>query len=138
MKARVSLITLAVADLQRSVRFYEGVLKLPRIPMPPEANIAFFDLGTTWLSLYPRAEFAKEVDVPEPEIANGGRCGVTLAHNLSSIEAVDTLFDELRAANVPITKGPHKTFWGGYSGYFADPDDFPWEVAWNPDFPHPN
>ena len=138
MHPRVSLITLAVADLQHSVQFYEQVLKLPRIPLPPEANVAFFELGTLWLSLYPRADFAREMNIPEDEIARGPRCGVTLAHNLSSIEAVDALFDELRRAGVAITQPPHSTFWGGYSGYFADPNGFPWEVAWNPGFPHSN
>ncbi len=136
MEPRISLVTLAVARLDRAAHFYENVLKLPRIAMPEEANVAFFEMGQTWLSLFPREDYAKEVGVPENEIASGGRCGVTLAHNLGSIEAVDALFAELQAAGTCITRPPHKTFWGGYSGYFQDPDNYLWELAWNPDFPH--
>ncbi len=136
MEPRISLITLAVAELERAAHFYGAVLKLPRVPMPAEAKVAFFEMGHTWLSLFPRSDFAREVGIAEEEIASGGRCGVTLAHNLGSIEALDALFAELKASNAKITRPPHKTFWGGYSAYFKDPDDFLWELAWNPQFPH--
>lgn len=133
MQPRLSLVTLGVADLERATRFYAEVLKLPRVPMPDGAGVSFFELGTTWLSLFPRAELAADAGVS----ADGcGFPGFTLAHNLNSIEAVDALFAELRAANVKVVKEPQLAFWGGYCGYFADSEGFLWEVAWNPHFPH--
>jgi catechol 2,3-dioxygenase-like lactoylglutathione lyase family enzyme len=133
MEPRVSFITLGVADLDRATRFYADVLKLPRIPMPDDAGVSFFEMGKTWLSLFPREELAKDAGVPN---AGSGFAGFSLAHNLGSIEAVDALFVELRAASVKIVKEPHRAPWGGYSGYFADSEGFLWEVAWNPHFPH--
>lgn len=133
MEPRLSLITLGVADLERATRFYTDVLRLPRIPMPEGAGVSFFDLGKTWLSLFPRAELAKDAGVSSE---GSGFAGFTLAHNLGSIEAVDALFAELRAAGVKIVKEPQRAFWGGYCGYFADSEGFLWEVAWNPHFPH--
>ncbi|TDU28746.1 hypothetical protein DFR24_3121 [Panacagrimonas perspica] len=133
MEPRISFITLGVADLDRATRFYADVLKLPRIPMPDDAGVSFFEMGKTWLSLFPREELAKDAGLAND---GGGFAGFTLAHNLGSIEAVDALFAELRAANVKIVKPPHRAPWGGYSGYFADSEGFLWEVAWNPHFPH--
>jgi uncharacterized protein len=133
MEPRISFIMLGVGDLERATRFYADVLKLPRIPMPDGAGVSFFEMGQTWLSLFPRAELAKDAGVPD---AGSGFSGFTLAHNLGSIEAVDALFAEMRAASVKIIKEPHRAFWGGYSGYFADSEGFLWEVAWNPQFPH--
>lgn len=133
MEPRISLITLGVADLERATHFYAEVLKLPRVPMPEGAGVAFFEMGRTWLSLFPREELAKDAGVSSE---GSGFAGFTLAHNLGSIEAVDALFAGLRTAGVKIVKEPHRAFWGGYSGYFADSEGFLWEVAWNPQFPH--
>ena len=133
MDPRISFVTLGVADLERATRFYADVLRLPRVPMPDGAGVSFFEMGRTWLSLFPRADLAKDAGVPGE---GSGFAGITLAHNLGSIEAVDALFAELEAAGVRIVKPPHRTGWGGYSGYFADSEGFLWEVAWNPQFPH--
>lgn len=133
MEPRISLITLGVTDLERATRFYADVLKLPRVALPDDAGVSFFEMGTTWLSLFPRAELAKDAGMSD---TGSGFAGFTLAHNLGSIEAVDALFAQLRAANVNIVKQPHHASWGGYSGYFADSEGFLWEVAWNPQFPH--
>lgn len=133
MEPRISLITLGVTDLERATRFYADVLKLPRVPLTDDAGVSFFEMGTTWLSLFPRAELAKDAGMSD---TGSGFAGFTLAHNLGSIEAVDALFAELRAANVNIIKQPQRAPWGGYSGYFADSEGFLWEVAWNPQFPH--
>lgn len=133
MEPRISFITLGVADLERATRFYADVLKLPPVPMPEGAGVAFFEMGRTWLSLFPRTELAKDAGIPGE---GSGFAGFTLAHNLRSIEEVDALFAELATAGVRIVKPPHRAFWGGYSGYFADPDGFLWELAWNPQFPH--
>ena len=133
MEPRISFVTLGVADLDRATRFYADVLKLPRIPMPDGAGVSFFEMGKTWLSLFPREDLAKDASV---SAQGSGFAGFTLAHNLGSIEAVDALFAELRAAGVTIVKAPQRASWGGYCGYFSDSEGFLWEVAWNPHFPH--
>jgi len=131
MQPRLSLVTLGVADLARATRFYEGVLELPRLPSPP--SIAFFELGRTWLSLYPREALAADATVP----ADGsGFRGFTLAHNVASEAEVDALLRHVAERGGRIVKPAQRADWGGYSGYFADPDGFLWEVAWNPHFPH--
>lgn len=131
MEPRISFITLGVEDLERSTAFYEGVLQLPRIPTPP--GVVFFEMGKTWLSLYPCEELAADAGVPKE---GGGFRGITLAHNVSSIEAVDDLLAHVASKGGRIVKLGTHAEWGGYSGYFADPDGFLWEVAWNPHFPH--
>jgi uncharacterized protein len=131
MEPRLSFVTLGVNDLERSIRFYEEVLKLPRLETPP--GVAFFELGKTWLSLFPREDLAADAGVPAE---GSGFVPVSLAHNLASAEAVDALMEEVRAGGGRIVKEPVRAEWGGYSGYFADPDGFLWEVAWNPGFPH--
>ena len=131
MEPRLSLVTLGVADLERAIRFYADVLKLPRIPTPP--SVAFFEMGRTWLSLFPRDLLAADAGVLP---AGSGFPGFTLAHNVRSSREVDALLDEVERAGARIVRAAHEADWGGYSGYFADPDGFLWEVAWNPHFPH--
>lgn len=131
MEPRLSFVTLGVADLQRATRFYEEVLKLPRIQTPPE--VSFFELGKTWLALYPRELLAADAGVPA---AGSGFPGFTLAHNVSSANEVDWLLKEVADRGGRIVKPGKRADWGGYTGYFADPDGFLWEVAWNPQFPH--
>ena len=131
MEPRLSFVTLGVSDLQRATRFYEEVLKLPRIPTPPE--VTFFELGKTWLALYPRELLAADAGV---RAAGSGFPGFTLAHNVRSAGEVDWLLKEVADAGGRIVKPGTRADWGGYTGYFADPDGFLWEVAWNPQFPH--
>ena len=131
MEPRLSFVTLGVSNLERAVRFYEKVLRFPRLPSSPA--IAFFELGRTWLSLYPRESLASDVGVA-PETS--GFVGFTLAHNVHSAKEVDRVMKELEAAGTKIVKQPKTADWGGYSGYFEDPDGFLWEVAFNPHFPH--
>jgi len=127
MDARITLITLGVADLERSVRFYRDGLGLP-IQDGPE-GIAFFETRGTRLSLYPREKLAEEVEVPS---AGEGFRGFALAHNVGSPEEVDATLSQAVQAGAALVKPGQKVFWGGYSGYFSDPDGFFWEVAWNP------
>lgn len=129
MEARISLITLGVSDLERSIRFYRDGLKLPKRDGPD--GIAFFEMKGTWLSLYPRESLADDATVPG---SGSGFRGFTLAHNVASPEEVDRVLDEAVSAGARLVKPGQKVFWGGYSGYFADPDGFLWEVAWNPHF----
>mgnify|MGYP003541738502 FL=1 len=130
MEPRITLVTLGVSDLGRSIRFYRDGLGLPQRETPE--GVAFFEMRGMWLSLYAREALAEDATVS----AEGpGFRGFTLAHNVRSPEAVDRLLAEAVAAGATLVKPGQKVFWGGYSGYFADPDGFLWEVAWNPDLP---
>ena len=130
MEPRITLVTLGVSDLARSIRFYRDGLGLPQRETPE--SVAFFEMRGMWLSLYARDALAEDAGVlPE----GSGFRGFTLAHNVRSPEAVDRLLADAVAAGAALVKPGQKVFWGGYSGYFADPDGFLWEVAWNPDLP---
>jgi catechol 2,3-dioxygenase-like lactoylglutathione lyase family enzyme len=130
MEQRVSLITLGVADLQRSREFYERLGW--RRSMANTEGIVFFQTGGMALALYPRHELAKDANVS----AHGdGFSGISLAYNARTRAEVDAVLHEAEAAGAKLVKPAQEAFWGGYSGYFADPDGFLWEVAWNPSFP---
>lgn len=129
MDARISLITLGVEDLDRSIEFYRDGLGLPL--RDDASGIAFFTTSGTWLTLYPREKLAEDAQV---EASGSGFRGFSLAHNVRTREAVDELMREAVAAGGEIQKQPEEASWGGYSGYFRDPDGFLWEVAWNPHF----
>ena len=123
------MITLGVGDLEASARFYEQGLGLPKMDSPPE--VAFFTLNGSWLGLYGRESLAEDVGVP----ADGtGFAGFTIAHNVNSEAAVDELMEQAVAAGAKLVKPAQKVYWGGYSGYFADPDGYLWEVEYNPLF----
>jgi len=129
MKPFISMITLGVADMERSVRFYEKGLGFPRMPF--EGGAAFFMLNGSWLSLYPWSDLAGDAAVD----ANGaGFRGITLAHVVSSREEVAEILGQAVQAGGKLVKPAADVFWGGHSGYFADPDGHLWEVAWNPHF----
>jgi catechol 2,3-dioxygenase-like lactoylglutathione lyase family enzyme len=127
MKPHITIITLGVKDLDRSIQFYENGLGLPRKEGPE--GIAFFETTGTMLALYPRNKLAEDITVSEE---GAGFQGFTLAHNVSSPEEVDATLMEAATAGAEIVKPGQKAFWGGYSGYFRDPDGFYWEVAHNP------
>ena len=131
MKPKVSIITLGVADLAASVSFYRNGLGLPAPNYTDGDNICFLELEGTWLSLYPRERFSEEADVTFAD-PSAGTPTVTLAHNLPSREAVDSAMAEAVAAGATLVKQPEEVFWGGYSGYFSDPDGYLWELAHNP------
>lgn len=131
MEPRISLITLGVADLERATRFYEECLGLPRLETPP--SITFFELGKTWLALWPRDSLAEDAGL---SAEGSGFRGFALAHNVRSPAEVDALLARVADHGATVTRSGHPTDWGGYSGYFTDPDGFVWEVAHNPGFPH--
>jgi uncharacterized protein len=129
MQPRISMITLGVTDLERSVRFYRDGLGLPRMDSPP--SVAFFTLNGSWLGLYGREALAEDAGV-SPE--GSGFAGFSLAYNVTSESAVDEILQEAVAAGATLVKPGQRVFWGGYSGYFSDPDGYLWEVAHNPLF----
>ncbi len=130
MEPRISIVTLGVSDLARSVEFYRDGLGLVLYDENTE-SIAFFQNRGTWLALYPREALAADVGIPT---GGSGFSGVTLAHNLRSKEEVDELLEVAVSAGATLVKPAQDTFWGGYSGYFSDPDGYLWEIAWNPFF----
>jgi catechol 2,3-dioxygenase-like lactoylglutathione lyase family enzyme len=130
MEPRISIITLGVSDLDRAITFYRAGLGLPTNYHEGE-GIAFFQLSGTWLALYPAGALAEDACLP-PERTRFG--GFTLAHNVNSKELVDKTIAQALSAGATLLKPAAETFWGGYSGYFCDPDGHPWEVAWNPFF----
>jgi uncharacterized protein len=128
MKPKIGLITLGVRDLQKSRAFYRDGLGFPTGYKEGE-DVVFFRLEGTWLGLYGREDLAKDAQVP-PE--GSGFTGITIAHNEASKEEVDATFAKALAAGAKKVKRPQDVSWGGYSGYFADPDGYLWEIAWNP------
>jgi len=123
------MITLGVSDMQRAVTFYEQGLGFPRMESPPE--VAFFTLNGTWLGLFDRESLAEDAMV-SPE--GSGFNGLVLAHNVHSEDEVEAVLAQAVTAGARLVKPVQKTFWGGYSGYFSDPDGHLWEVAHNPFF----
>jgi catechol 2,3-dioxygenase-like lactoylglutathione lyase family enzyme len=135
MQARLTLITLCVDDLQRAVRFYRDGLGLPTQGIVGEqfehGAVAFFELADGLrLALWPRASLAHDAGVPVGPRSTTEFC---LAHNVASREEVDAVMAEARRAGAALVKPAQDTFWGGYAGYFQDPDGHLWEVAFNPE-----
>lgn len=129
MQPRISMITLGVRDLAAAVEFYERGLGFPRMESPPE--VAFFTLNGTWLGLFGRDALAGDANV-SPE--GSGYRAVALAHNVHSETEVDAIMEQALAAGATLVKQPQRVSWGGYSGYFSDPDGHLWEIAHNPHF----
>ncbi len=130
MEQRISIVTLGVASLERSCEFYER-LGWQRSAASSD-GIVFFQAGGMALALYPRAELARDANLSE---SGHGFVGIAIAYNARSRHEVDSVLTQAQAAGAKLLKPAQEAFWGGYSGYFADPDNFPWEVAWNPSFP---
>lgn len=123
------MVALGVQDLARAQAFYETGLGLPRMDGPP--GVAFFNLNGTWLGLSPREALAEDAGV---SAEGSGFRAATLAHNVATENEVDALLDKAVAAGATLVKPATRADWGGYHGYFADPDGHLWEVAHNPFF----
>ncbi|MEM9378004.1 MAG: VOC family protein [Pseudomonadota bacterium] len=124
---RLSIITLGVRDRAAMTAFYETVIGFKNIG--PD-GMAMFDMGGFVLGLWEADKLAK--DAGQAAKPTEAFRNIALAYNARSIDEVDEIFDRLKQAGVDITTAPHKAFWGGYSGYFADPEGNAWEVAFNP------
>ena len=134
MKPRITLLTLGVSNLERAVAFYRDGLgfQTPGIVGTEfeHGAVAFFDLENGLkLALWPRADLAHDAGIPEAPVSS---TEFSLGHNVNSRADVDDIMQTARKAGARVIKPAQDTFWGGYAGYFADPDGHLWEVAWNP------
>jgi catechol 2,3-dioxygenase-like lactoylglutathione lyase family enzyme len=134
MRPRITLITIGVDDLERSLRFYRDGLGLKTEGIVgtqfEHGAVAFFDLQAGLkLAIWPRKSIAHDSGLP---MGTPSPTEFTIGHNVSSKAEVDAVMQQARKAGAAIVKPAHDTFWGGYAGYFQDPDQHLWEVAWNP------
>jgi catechol 2,3-dioxygenase-like lactoylglutathione lyase family enzyme len=136
MKPRITVITLGVDDLDRSLAFYREGLGLPTQGIIGKefehGAVAFFDMQSgVKLAIWSRDNIAHDTKISKtPRSATE----LTIGHNVSSAAEVDAVMGQAKRAGAKIVKGAQNTFWGGYAGYFQDPDDHLWEVVWNPQF----
>ena len=131
MEQRLTLVTLGVADLDRSIAYYEGLGW--RRAMRGAEGVAFFQLGGIGLSLYPLADLADDAGLAHEPLPRFR--GITLAYNVRERGEVDAVAAEIAKGGGSLVKPPEEKFWGGYGAYAADPDGHLWEIAWNPGFP---
>ena len=137
MRPRFTVITVGVDDLERSLRFYRDGLGLPTQGVVgtefEHGAVAFFDLQAGLkLAIWPRKSISHDSGIPE---SPASPTEFTLGHNVSSREEVDAVMEQARNAGATIVEEAQDTFWGGYAGYFQDPDGHLWEIAWNPQLP---
>lgn len=135
MRPRITVITIGVDDLERSLRFYRDGLGLPTQGIIgtefEHGAVVFFDLQAGLrLALWPRASISHDTGL---RAGASSPTELTLGHNVASKEEVDAVMEQAREAGARIVKQAQDTFWGGYAGYFEDPDQHLWEVVWNPD-----
>ena len=133
MEPRISMITLGVTDMPRSIKFYRDGLGLPTSVTEDDAAVVFFKTSGTCLALYPFDKLAEDVS-PDLKPDRSGFSGITLAHNTRSKEEVDQVLELAEKLGGEIVKQAQDVFWGGYSGYFSDPDGYLWEVAFSKDW----
>ena len=139
MKPRISLITIGVDDLEKSLHFYRDGLGLPTKGIVgtefENGAVAFFDLEANLkLAIWPRNSLAKDTGLP---LDQRSATEFSIGHNVASKTEVDAVMQRAANARATIVKKAHDTFWGGYAGYFQDPDGHLWEVAWNPQWSNP-
>ena len=127
---RINLITLGVRNMNESLHFYRDGLGFETTMSEENPGIVFFNNGGTKLALYSLEELAKDIN-PEQPPAVTGFSGLTLAYNAKSQAEVDAIMNKAAEAGATIVKTPRLVFWGGYSGYFSDPNGFYWEVAYS-------
>ena len=133
MEPRVSLLTLGVSDLERATAFYRDGLGWPKSDVGGD-EVAFFKTGGAVIALFPRPSFAADAGVDVDDVEHGRFARLSLAHNVAEEGQVDSVLAEAAKAGATIVKEAQEIFFGRH-GFFADPDGFLWEVAWNPSFP---
>jgi catechol 2,3-dioxygenase-like lactoylglutathione lyase family enzyme len=133
VEARVSLLTLGVSDLERAVAFYRDGLGWPKSEVGGD-EVAFFKTAGVVIALFPRASFASDAGLDSDDVEYGGFARISLAHNVAEEGQVDEVLAEAAQAGATIVKEAQEIFFGRH-GFFADPEGFLWEVAWNPSFP---
>jgi uncharacterized protein len=129
---RISIICLGVKDMAQSIRFYRNGLGFTTDEKENNPNVIFFNTTGTKFELYPLNLLAEDINEENPPHIVAGFAGITLAYNVKSEEEVHEVMDLAKKAGAVIAKEPRKAFWGGYSGYFTDPNGYYWEVAYNP------
>ncbi len=129
---RMTVITLGVADLERATSFYREIFSTA--PLTQNEGVTFIPLPGVWLSLYPLDKLAEDIEEEVKLPTPGMFRGFTLAYNARSKEEIASIFTRVASAGAHVAKAPQDTFWGGFSGYFTDPDGYYWEVAWGPMF----
>ncbi|MDI7742760.1 VOC family protein [Lysinibacillus fusiformis] len=129
---RLNLLTLGVRDMQESLQFYRDGLGFEVVVYGEESNpdVIFFNNNGTKISLFPIDRLAKDINEQQPPEIGSGFGGITLAYNGKSKDEVDEVFSLAKKAGAKIVKQPETVFWGGYSGYFQDPNGYYWEVAY--------
>lgn len=130
MEQRISLVTIGVADLARARAFYQALGWTPTIT---HDEVSFFQAGGMIISLWGQDNLAEDAGLRKRTPGDWG--GIAIAHNVRSEAEVDAIIAAAEAAGATVTRPAHRQPWGGYSGYFTDPDGHPWEVAHNPSFP---
>lgn len=128
---RINIITLGVKDMKESLKFYRDGLGFQTSAEEENPEIVFFNSTGTKLALYPVSKLAEDVDPINPPSFGNGFSKITLAINVKSVQEVDQLIQKAEKAGAQIVKKPQRVFWGGYSGYFEDPNGFFWEVAYS-------
>lgn len=136
MKSRITVVTLGVDDLDKSLKFYRDGLGLPTQGIFGQefeyGAVAMFDLQNGLkLAIWPRKSIAHDAQIPQ---TSSSPTELTLGHNVNSKAEVDTVMAQAKMAGASIVKPAQDTFWGGYAGYFQDPDGHVWEVLWNPEW----
>jgi uncharacterized protein len=140
MKSRIKVLTLAVRDLERSLAFYRDGMGLPTKGIVgqqfEDGAVVFFEMNNDLiLALYPATSLAKNANITATQARLGA---VSMGHIVRSREEVDAVMKQAEQAGAMVTDPPHDRFWGGYSGYFHDPDGHLWEIAWNPQWSVPD
>jgi len=129
---RISIICLGVKDMAQSIRFYRDGLGFATDEKEDNPKVVFFNTFGTKFELYPLALLAEDINEKKPPQIAEGFAGITLAYNVKSEAEVHEIMELAKNAGAVIAKEPQKVFWGGYSGYFTDPNGYYWEVAYNP------
>jgi catechol 2,3-dioxygenase-like lactoylglutathione lyase family enzyme len=129
---RINVIALGVRNMEKSIRFYRDGLGFQTDEKEDNPKVIFFNTAGTKFELYPLELLAQDISETNPPEIENGFGGITLAYNVKTEQEVHEIIELARKSGATIVKEPQKVFWGGYHAYFADPDDYYWEVAYNP------